>query len=84
MNTEENLWLRDALAILQMRIQEHEHAYRLAAYQDSNGAVFNFSVPLVVQDDALQGGSVNGQCPPRQYLPISNHHLSLSCGLEEQ
>jgi hypothetical protein len=47
-NTEENLWLRDALAILLMRIQEHEHACRLAAYQESNGAVFNFSVPLVV------------------------------------
>ena len=52
--------------------------------QDSNDAVFNYSMPFGEQDDVSKGGSVYGQCPPRQYLPNSNHHLALSCGLEEQ
>ena len=52
--------------------------------QDSNDAVINYSLPFREQYDVLKGGSVYGPCPPRQYLPNSNHHLAPSCGLEEQ
>ena len=54
-----------------MRILTHKFASYQAALNASNDADFrNFSLPIGEEDDAFQGGSFNGQYPPRQYLLI--------------